>query len=161
MATAFDVGKEIEASKVEQLIEKEYEVKISSYLSQGWQLFKQKPGDFIGFTVLAFLISAIISFIPFVSIFVAPPLYAGFYVVGFKLLANQSAEFSDFFQGFSYFLALVLASILMGIFTFVGFLLLILPGVYLSVAYSFTIPLIVQKQMHFWQAMELPHLKSI
>lgn len=154
MASAFDVGKELEASKIEQLVKKEYQVKISSYLSHGWQLFKQKPGDFIGFTVLVLLISALTSFIPFASPFLMPPLYAGFFVVGFKLLAKQSVEFSNFWQGFSYFLALVLASILMGIFIFIGFLLLIIPGIYLSVAYSFTVPFIVQKQMHFWQAME-------
>lgn len=151
---AFDVGKELETSKIEQLAQKEYRVKISSYLSQGWQLFKQKPGDFIGFTVLVFLISALTAFVPFAGLFVIPPLYAGFFVVGFKLLANQSGEFSDFFQGFSYFLALVLANILITIFTFIGFLLLILPGVYLVVAYLLTTPFIVEKQMHFWQAME-------
>jgi len=38
--------------------------------------------------------------------------------------------------------------------TLIGFLLLILPGIYLSIAYVFTLPLIVDKEMDIWDAME-------
>jgi uncharacterized membrane protein len=51
-------------------------------------------------------------------------------------------------------LPLFLASIVSGIFIALGFLLLILPGIYLAVAYSFVIPLILERKMGFWQAME-------
>ena len=33
-------------------------------------------------------------------------------------------------------------------------MLLIIPGIYLSIAYMFTLPLIIEKNMDFWQAME-------
>ncbi|WP_232319728.1 hypothetical protein [Prosthecochloris sp. HL-130-GSB] len=36
----------------------------------------------------------------------------------------------------------------------IGVFLLVLPGIYLAVAYMFTVPLIVDYRMEFWQAME-------
>jgi uncharacterized membrane protein len=39
--------------------------------------------------------------------------------------------------------------------TGLGFLCLILPGIYLWVAWSFTLPLIIDKRLDFWTAMEL------
>jgi uncharacterized membrane protein len=45
--------------------------------------------------------------------------------------------------------------ILMGIITTIGFILLIIPGIYLSVAYSLTIPIILDQGLGPWQAMEL------
>jgi len=38
--------------------------------------------------------------------------------------------------------------------TVIGFVLLILPGIYLSIAYVFTLPLIADKNMTVWEAME-------
>jgi uncharacterized membrane protein len=85
---------------------------------------------------------------------VTAPLLAVFYVFLFKNFKGQPAEFGDFFKGFYYFLAVALAGLLVAIFTAVGFILLILPGIYLAVAYTLVSPLIIDKDMHFWQAME-------
>jgi len=37
----------------------------------------------------------------------------------------------------------------------IGFLLLVLPGIYLSIAYVFALPLIADKGLDVWEAMEL------
>ena len=37
----------------------------------------------------------------------------------------------------------------------IGFVLLILPGIYLAVGYAFVIPLVVDRGMPVWEAMEL------
>ena len=39
--------------------------------------------------------------------------------------------------------------------TWLGFLCLVLPGIYLLIAWGFTLPLVVDKQLDFWSAMEL------
>src|SRR6185312_9806697 len=36
-----------------------------------------------------------------------------------------------------------------------GFLCLVLPGIYLLIAWSFTLPLVIDKKLDFWSAMEL------
>lgn len=50
---------------------------------------------------------------------------------------------------------LALAGILIYVMTIIGFLLLVLPGIYLSIAYVFTLPLIADKGLDVWDAMEL------
>jgi uncharacterized membrane protein len=42
----------------------------------------------------------------------------------------------------------------MSIFIVIGMILLLVPGIYLGIAYMFTIRLIVEKKMPFWAAME-------
>ncbi|WP_419533208.1 hypothetical protein [Endozoicomonas sp.] len=44
--------------------------------------------------------------------------------------------------------------ILMTILIVIGFLLLILPGIYLAIAYMLAIPLVVDKKMGIWEALE-------
>jgi uncharacterized membrane protein len=39
--------------------------------------------------------------------------------------------------------------------TTLGFILCILPGIYLAVGYVFALPLVIDKKMEFWPAMEL------
>ena len=58
------------------------------------------------------------------------------------------------FEGFNYFGNLVLASLIMGIFIAIGTFLFIIPGIYLAVAYSFTILIILFLEFEFWDAME-------
>ena len=60
------------------------------------------------------------------------------------------------FAGFSNrFLHLFLGSFVSLLLTALGFLCLILPGIYLWVAWIFTLPLIMDKRLDFWSAMEL------
>lgn len=58
------------------------------------------------------------------------------------------------FRGFQLPGKIVVATILQTILVLIGFLLLVLPGIYLMVGYAMTIPLIVDREMSPWQAME-------
>jgi hypothetical protein len=161
---------------IESLLQDGYSTDIGGYLSRGWELFKRNVGGFIGFALLLGMInigfmvftaivdptagdpeqppSAIASLLNGISTIISIPLQAGFYIVAFKLVKQRPTTFGDFFRGFNYFLQLFLASLVSGIFIILGFLLLIIPGIYLAVAYSFVIPLIIERKMEFWQAME-------
>ena len=50
---------------------------------------------------------------------------------------------------------LIIAGLLMSALTIVGFILCILPGIYLAVGYVFVLPLIIDKKLDFWPAMEV------
>jgi len=143
----------------EELLERDYQVNIGDAISGGFDLLKQNMGGFIGFTFLLFVINIILSVIPLLgtlaSMAVNPPLMAGFYLVAKKILNGEETEFADFFSGFTYFLPLFLASLVTGIFVFVGLLLFIIPGIYLSVAYFLTPQLIINRKIEFFDAMEL------
>jgi uncharacterized membrane protein len=154
------------------LTNRDYDVKIGDYFSRGWEIFKAKAPLFILFTVLLVLIQVVLSFLPyplgankgdesagggilnFVFNVIAPVLTAGYYFVAFQIARGRGAVFNDFFQGFNKFLPIFLTSLVSGILTALGFVLLILPGIYLAVAYLFAQPLVIDKSADFWQAME-------
>lgn len=83
-------------------------------------------------------------------------LFGGLYLLFLKLIRGQRAEFGDAFGGFSErFLQLFLVGLVSGILTLVGYVFCIVPGIYLTVAWMFVIPLVVDKRMDFWPAMEV------
>ncbi|MBU4231088.1 MAG: zinc ribbon domain-containing protein [Desulfobacterales bacterium] len=135
---------------------------LGDYLKTGWGLFKQYPGGFVGFCLLYFVIQVALNAIPYVGVVAAAvistPLLMGNFIVSVKLLHGQPPEFSDFFTGFQYLLPLVLLSVVAGVFISIGTLLLIIPGVYLAVAYLFASYLVVDRGLDFWPAMELSRL---
>jgi uncharacterized membrane protein len=164
---------------VDSLVREGYSANVSSYLGRGWELLQQKMGSFIGFTaIFVFVIPIALAIIAAIldpasvdpstdrpstgiapllnaaSFIISPALEAGFYLVALKVAKQRSTTFNDFFRGFHYFLPLLLARIVTSIFIALGLVLLIIPGIYLAVAYTFVFPLILERKMDFWQAME-------
>jgi len=65
-------------------------------------------------------------------------------------------QVGDVFAGFNRcFLNLALAGIIKYILVTIGLLLCLIPGIYLAVGYVFALPLVIDKQMEFWPAMEV------
>lgn len=82
--------------------------------------------------------------------------HGGLYLLALKLIRGQKAEFTDVFGGFSdLFLQLLLVGIVAGLLTAVGFFFCVIPGIYLAVAWLFAIPLVADKRLDFWPAMEV------
>jgi uncharacterized membrane protein len=132
---------------------------LGDYFKTGWGLFKQYPTGFVGFCLINLLIQGVLNSLSYVGVAAAAaistPLLMGNFIVSAKLLHGQAPEFRDFFTGFQYFLPLLLLSVVAGVFISIGTLLLIIPGVYLAVAYLFASYLVVDRRMDFWPAMEL------
>lgn len=80
---------------------------------------------------------------------------SGFTFVALKSAKGRKTSFADFFRGFKYFISIFIANLLIGVFVVVGIICLILPGIYLFIAYMFTNPLIIEKKLHFWKTMEV------
>ncbi len=83
------------------------------------------------------------------------PLMTGIMMMAVKYARNEPVEPRSIFDYYAITGKLALAGLLVYIMTVIGFLLLILPGIYLSVAYVFTLPLIADKGLGIWDAMEL------
>jgi len=132
---------------------------LKDYFKTGWGLFRQYPTGFVGFCLLNLLIQALLNSLSYVgavaSIAVTSPLFMGNFIVSAKLLQGKTPEFRDFFAGFQYLVPLMLLSLVAGLFIGIGTLLLIIPGVYLAVAYMFASYLVVDRRLDFWPAMEL------
>ena len=108
----------------------------------------------MGYTLLFLIINAILVYTFFGEILVQGPLSIGFAIVAHRVAMKKGFDFGDFFRGFDFFVPLLLAYLVMSIFIGIGVILLIIPGIYLAVAYSATTHLIVFRKMEFWDAME-------
>ena len=79
---------------------------------------------------------------------------AGLMFMGVKRATGRRMVWKDVFSGFELWGKILLAAILKTLLVLIGFMLLLLPGMYLMIGYLFTYPLMIDKQMSPWQAME-------
>lgn len=82
------------------------------------------------------------------------PVTAGYLMIALKHVQGKPVTYRMTFAYFSNFLPLICASFLMMLMITVGLLLLIVPGIYLIFSYLLVMPLIIEKRMSPWQAME-------
>ncbi len=157
-ASPFDAGRTLSPEEMERLARADYTVRGGDWIRAGWAAFRDQPGGFIGFAALLFATTGLLSHVPFAGAVLGlalAPLWAGFYVVALLVLSRRKTEFADFFKGYRAFLPLFLAAFVGGIFIAAGTVLLVVPGLYLAVGYTFAFPLIADRRVDFWQAMEL------
>jgi uncharacterized membrane protein len=109
--------------KMLQNLENAYDVKASTYLSEGYELFKQRPGELIGYLFVTMGIGFVVQLfglIPLLgllilmayALIVQPSLTAGYFYF-FRKQANEgTAEFGDFFKSFQWMSPLAVAYLL-------------------------------------------------
>ena len=161
------------AAMAQEILAQDYNLDIGSCVRRGWALLR---GDFWPLVGITALLIALLGFaIPVggaslrhgpagadsaeitsvLGILVWGPLMGGLYLYFLKKIRREKTTVETAFSGFSNrFLHLFLAGFVTGLLTWLGFL-LILPGIYLLVAWMFTLPLVMDKQLDFWSAMEL------
>ena len=96
---------------------------------------------------IASLIEIIITLVLF-------PLGVGLGLLGIRRAAGKDTPVSTLWEPYSHALPLIVMFVLMAVLIIAGFFLLVLPGIYLSIAYSFAPYLIVEKNMGVWEALE-------
>ena len=82
------------------------------------------------------------------------PLGVGLGLLGIRRAAGKVTLVSMLWEPYSQAIPLIVMFVFMTALIVAGFFLLILPGIYLSIAYSFAPYLIVEKDMGVWEAME-------
>lgn len=142
------------AKDLNNLILNGYDFQIGEYINRGFAIFKENVGPFVGYTFLFSIINIFLVYTLIGQFFVQGPLTIGFSIAAYRLSRKKSFDFGDFFKGFDFFVPLLLATLVMSVFITIGFIFLIIPGIYLAVAYSATAHLIVFRKMDFWEAME-------
>ena len=142
-----------------ELLARDYQINIGHCLSRSWTLIKANFWLLVGASFLGTLIAAgcgIPCIGPIIGLVVGGPMMGGLYALYLKQLRGQPSSLSDAFVGFStLFVPLMLAHIVSGLLTGLGVLLCVVPGIYLGVAWLFALPLVTDKHLDFWPAMEL------
>lgn len=165
---------------IEEALSRGYDFQIGAVIEEAWRLVKGSKGiivlGFIIFYAVMWVLSTIatllvslmgVSETDFVTMMVsqtiigaiatalAYPFLAGVTMVGIRRAAGQPLTANELFSHFSRATALISAALLITLMTYLGFFLLIIPGIYLSVAYMLAIPLIVERGLSPWKAMEV------
>jgi hypothetical protein len=129
--------------------------------ARSWELLKAHFWPLVGVSFLMSLLMAglvlaqRIPYLYFLSLLFAGVIIGGWYYYFLKKIRGESATVADAFGGVTRaFGNLVAAGILVGTFTFLGFIALVIPGIYLAVAYGFTYLLATDRRLGFWEAME-------
>ncbi|HEY3856718.1 MAG TPA: protein kinase [Verrucomicrobiae bacterium] len=151
----------------------DYQLNIRSCFRRAWALVRSDFWSIVGATaiilvLLSFVSSAGGAFIESGGHRVGPegssilamllygPLMGGLSLFYLKKIRKEPTTIETAFCGFSYrFLHLFLAGFVTWCLTALGFVCFILPGLYLIVAWWFTLTIVVDKQLDFWSAMEV------
>jgi hypothetical protein len=169
----------------EEILARDYDVDIGGYINRGWELTKGNFFPVVGITFLVLLMPGILNqiigliyrpglnemmrsqelsgpaiLLIFACMLVMMPIQTifigGLYKYYIKMVRGENPDLGVVFSTIgSSFGQLALLGLVMGLFMLLGFCLCIIPAIYMGVSWIFAIPLVVDRQMGFWQAMEL------
>ena len=164
---------------IEEALSRGYDFRIGELLGESWRLVKGTKGIIIGgalvfygvmlvaslvlggaFGVLGLFSAgsagAVIGELAFgiLATALAYPFMAGVSMVGIRRAAGQPLSFNEIFSHFGRAAPVFVTALIMTVLFYVGTLLFIIPGLYLGVAYALAIPLVVERGLSPWQALE-------
>lgn len=149
-----------------------YDFSITGVLKEGFNRSNGVKGIFIGATLLLIIIlmltNGILEFVfpstasnlnalvaGFISGIITIPIQVGISMLGVSRAREQEFKVADMFNYFTMAMPIVITYVVLTFMTYLGFLLLIIPGIYLLIAYAFSYMLVVDKGLGTWEAMEL------
>lgn len=134
----------------QEAIARDYNVEVGSCLGRAWDLLKSDFWPIIGVSALIMILTGAAGGL------LNGPLLGGLFCYYLKKIRREPATLNDAFAGFSNsFLPLFLGALVMGVLIWLGFLACFLPGIYLVVAWQLALPIIIDKRIDFWPAMEV------
>ena len=157
-AGPYNPGSEVEVLACEP------ELKIGECLAAGWSFLGANAGFMFGAVLLTWLTN-----LPFVILSVTVPLlgplvmacfygiiFGGFYTACLRRMRGDAVSPAEIYCGFkTAFAQLLLTGLVSILLVQISACCLLLPAIYLSVAWAFALPLVVDKRMQFWPALEL------
>ena len=121
------------------------------WISAGWAMVTADLGNFALISLVFVLVNSV------ASIVTQGPLQVGMHIFCMKKLFQKPTDIGNLFKGFDFFLPAFVAALIIGVFTFVGFLVCIIPGLVVAAIFKFTYLFIMDKRMDFWPAMQASH----
>ena len=129
----------------------EVKAQTGKWIGEGWDLVKP---DIWMFLLIGLLYAVVSGAVP---IILQGPMMAGMHFVFIRKMTQRRLELGDLFLGFNFFVPTLVANILISIFTTIGVILCIIPGLVIAAMYMFTYLFIIDKRLEFWPAMQASH----
>lgn len=146
-------------SKIQNLIDNGYDFSIGQYVKNGFELFKSCSNVVVPFSIIYFFASIILVNIHGIDIvmgiFISPCIIAGFYIAANLAVQKIQPTFNDCWSGFKMFSNVVMVNLAVSVLTALGCFCLIIPGIYLMVAYTFASMFVIFLKMDYRTAMRL------
>src|SRR5689334_8115876 len=119
-------------------------IDIGRAISRAWTLVRDHMAVLVGATVLGWLVSVGLAFVPILGWIVGFVLMGGLDYMFLRRIRGEEVQIGDVFAGFNLaLLNLTMAGLVKWLLTTLGFALCILPGIYLLVGYMFALPLVI------------------
>lgn len=143
-----------------EILTREPELRLGECLRSGFNFFAANPGFVIGAVTLTWLLNGVLMFFPFIGgilhLILGGVLTGGLYLACLRRMRGEHASVGSIFDGFKLcFVQLMLAGAITKLLSQFAVLLCVLPGIYLFVAWIFALPLVADKRLEFWSAMEV------
>jgi len=148
------------AAWTNEILAREPDLRLGECLASGGKFFASNFGFVFGAVFVAWLVNTVMAFLPviggIVHLLLGGVVLGGLYLACLRRMRGEPARVADVFDGFKLcFVQLMLAGALSKLLTQIGFFLCLVPGIYLVVAWCFALPLVADKRLEFWSAMEL------
>lgn len=166
---------------VDEALARGYDFSVDGVINQAWSRVKGYKGTLVSAAIVYFVALNLLSFVlafvlalfshglgnpspvadkllegvvSLLASALCAPLMAGTNLIGIRRAADQPATINEVFAHFGRFAALFATALAISGLVYAGTLLLLLPGIYLGVAYSLALPLVAERGLSPWQAME-------
>jgi uncharacterized membrane protein len=146
-----------------------YRLEIGDVMREAWAKTRGMKAAFWGGAVLlylAYMVAAVIGgrilkdspvwgvLFSIVLGLTAPVLSLGLVTMGIRRAAGLRVSFETAFKSFNKAVPAMIAGLLTTVLVYIGTFLLILPGIYLGISYCMVMPLIADRDISPWRAME-------
>ncbi len=139
----------------EAVLARDYSLNINHCLNRAWRLVMNDFWPVVGVSALIWLLSFLATS-SILGIIVRYPLIGGLWLYYLGRVRGQRTTMETAFSGFKVaFLQLILAGLVAKLLMVLGLICLLIPGIYLWVAWHFAVPLVADKGFDFWPAMGL------
>jgi len=147
-------------NSADQVLTREPELRIGECLVAGWKYFASDAAFVFAAVLVVGVLNLVMAFTPFIGgmvhLLLSGVLMGGLYLACLRRMRGEPAAVGDVFAGFKLcFVQLMLAGALTKIVTQIGFMVCLVPGIFLTVVWIFALPLVADKRLEFWSAMEL------
>jgi tRNA A-37 threonylcarbamoyl transferase component Bud32 len=157
----------------QEALGRNYAPSIEHCLRRGWALVRSDFWPLVGIAALFIVLMSVVGSIGsaidhngdgasstvrgILYLLLSGPLTAGVQLYFLHKIRGCGASVETMFSGFTKerYLHLFLAGFVTTWLTTLGYFCLILPGIYLTIAWTFTLALVIDKHLQFWTAMEL------
>ena len=157
------------SGNLEDALAGRYDFDIGEVMREAWGLTRGMKASFWGAAVIVYAVIFVLAFLGsavagkhlVLSVLwnilfgaMMPVLIVGILMMGVRRAAGLPISFATAFSCIDRAAPLFLAGLLSTFLTYLGLLLLIIPGIYLSIGYMMTYPLIADRRLGPWEALE-------